>query len=183
MKHGAVVAHIIFFNFLYIFSCARRTLTAVSGLIRAEIRARQLQPCLFITHGETRAHRAGAIRSLRINKRSALVTQSVWAWECASRSTTNPPAASLFRDSGVEWRLRAAAYICTPTVNPAPFKQGDHVTRAGRSNYKPFWGRCQFPRSARTHGHARRDLDKKKTRCWIFGRWSSESWRRASCVE
>lgn len=25
------------------------------------------------------------------------------------------------------------------------------MTRAGRSNYKPFWGRCQFPRSTRTH--------------------------------
>lgn len=24
------------------------------------------------------------------------------------------------------------------------------MTRAGRSNYKPFWGRCQFPRSTHT---------------------------------
>lgn len=25
------------------------------------------------------------------------------------------------------------------------------MTKAGRSNYKPFWGRCQFPQSTRTH--------------------------------
>lgn len=25
------------------------------------------------------------------------------------------------------------------------------MTKAGRSNYKPFWGRCQFPRSTHTY--------------------------------
>lgn len=29
------------------------------------------------------------------------------------------------------------------------------MTKAGRSNYKPFWGRCQFPRSTHTYTHCR----------------------------
>lgn len=35
----------------------------------------------------------------------------------------------------------------TDTNFQATLKEWDHVTRAGRSNYKPFWGRCQFPQS------------------------------------
>ena len=79
--------------------------------------------------------------------------------------------------STIHCERKLAKFAYTDTNFQATLKEWDHVIRAGRSNHKPFWGRCQFPQSTLCCIFQGADFGGKVivNDIWLFGTHSRKS--------